>query len=158
MRKEGGSNVTIPPSKTCTTGTTLKSVGVSIVEDDPRAWVLHKRTVDEKVIGSVTEGATSIGAIPGQMGETATEGTIISGAVVLWMAWSPLVTAGAFVLGTVDTEMACGMTLKTMSCCIHKGFWAQAGIVRCNSCRIGGCATLVKGGSSVSRDVRRDVE
>ena len=100
----------------------------------------------------------SIGAILGQMGETATEGTIILGAAVLWVAWSLLATAGAFVLGTVDTEMACGMTLKTTSRCIHKGFWAQAGIMRCNSGRIGGCATLVKGGSGVSRDVKRDVE
>ena len=92
------------------------------------------------------------------MGETAAEGTIISGAVVLWMAGSLLATAGAFILGTVNTEMAYGMTLKTTSCCIHEGFWAQVGIVRCNLCRIGGRATLVKGRSSVSRDVRRDVE
>ena len=110
------------------------------------------------MIGGITEGATSIGAILGQMGETAAEGTIILGAAVLWMAWSLLVTAGAFVLGTVDTEMACGMTLKTTSHCIHEGFWAQAGITRCNSCGIGGRVTLVKGGSSVSRDVRRDVK
>ena len=114
--------VTIPPSKTCTTRTTSKSLGISIVEDDARAWVLRKRTVDEKVIGGITEGATSIGAILGQMGEAAAEGTIISGAAVLWMAWSPLATAGAFVLGTVDTEMACGMTLKTTSHCICEGF------------------------------------
>ena len=150
--------VTIPPLKTCITGTTSKSLGISIVEDDAQAWVLRKRIVDEKVIGGVTEGTMLIGAIPGQMGEAAAEGTIISGAAVLWMAWSLLATAGAFVLRTVDMEMACGMTLKTMSRCIREGFWAQAGIMRCNSCRIGGRATLVKGESSVSRDVRRDVE
>ena len=144
--------------KTCTTGTTSESLGVSTVENDAWAQVLCKRTVDEKVIGSVTEGATSIGAVAGQMGETPAEGTIILDAAVLWVARGPLATTGAFILGTVDMEMACGMTLKTTSRCIRDGLWAQAGIMRCNSHRIGGCATLVKGRSSVSGDVRRDVK
>ena len=150
--------ITIPPSKTCTTRTTSESIGISVIENDARAWVLCKRTVDEKVIGSVTEGATVIGTITGQMGKVSAEGAIISDTAVLWMAGSPLATAGAFILGTVDMEMACGMTLKATSHCIHSGLWAQVGIMRRNSCRIGGCATLVKGRSSVSRDVRRDVE
>ena len=150
--------VTIPPSKTCTTGTTSKSLGIPIVEDDTWAGVLRKRTVDEKVVGSVTEGAMSIGAIAGQVGEMSAEGAIISDAAILWVAGSPLVTTGALILGTVDMEMACGMTLKTTSCCIRDGLRAQAGIVRCNSCRIGGHVTLMKGRYSVSRDVRRDIE
>ena len=134
--------VTIPPSKTCTTGTTSKSLGISVVEDDAQAQVLHKRTVDEKVIRSVAEGASSIRAVAGQVGETLAEGVVISDAAILWVTRGPLATTGALVLGTVDTEMACGMTLKTTSRCIHDGLWAQAGIVRCNSCGIGGRATL----------------
>ena len=110
------------------------------------------------MIGGVTEGAVAIRTVMGQVGETPAEGAIISDAAVLWMARSPLVAAGALVLGAVDMEMACGMTLKTMSRCIHDGFWAQAGVVRCNSCRIRGHATLVKGRLSVSRDVRRDIK
>ena len=150
--------VTIPPTKTCTTGTTSKPLRVPIVEDDTRTWVLCKRTVDKKVIGSIIEGATSIGTITGQVGETTTEGAIISDTAGLWVAGSPLTTAGALILGAVDMEMACGMTLKTTSRFSCDGFWAQAGIVRCNSCRIRGHVTLVKGRPSISEDVRRDVE
>ena len=150
--------ITIPPLKTCTTGTTSKPLGIPVVEDDARAGVLHKRTVDKKVIGSVTEDASSIRAVAGQVGEMSTEGAIISDTVVLWMARGPLATAGAFVLGTVDMEIACGMTLKATSHCIHNGFWVQTGITRCNSRRIGGCSTLVEGRSSVSRDVRRNIK
>ena len=150
--------VTIPPSKTCTTRTASESLRIPVVEDDTRTWVLHERTVDEKVIGGITEGAASIGTVAGQMGETSTEGAIISDTAVLWMAGSPLMTAGTFVFGAVDTEMACGVALKTTSHCSCDGFWAQAGIMRCNMCGIGGHATLVKGRSSVSGDVRRDIK
>ena len=150
--------VTILPSKTCTTGTILKSIGIAVVEDDSWAWVLRKRTVDEKVIGSVTEGTMSIGAVVGQVGKTSAESAIVSDTAVLWMAGSSLATTGALIFRTVDTEMACGMTLKTMSRRICIGLWAQAGIVRCNLCRIGGRAALVKGRSNVSGDVRRDIK
>ena len=150
--------VTIPPSKTCTTGTISEPLRIPVVEDDTRTQVLHKRTVDEKVIGGVTEGKVSIGTVAGQVGETSTVGAIISDTAVLWMTRSPLTTAGTFVFGAVDTEMARGMALKTTSRCSRDGFWAQAGIVRCNACGIGGRVTLVKGGSSVSGDVRRDIK
>ena len=99
-----------------------------------------------------------IGAVVGQVGKMSTEGAIISDTVVLWMTGSSLATAGTLILGTVDTEMACGETLKTTSLCSHDRFWAQAGISTHNSCRIRGCATLMKGRSCVSGDVRRDVE
>ena len=150
--------ITIPPSKTCTTGTTLKSLGIPVIEDDTGAGVLRKRTVDEKMIRSITEGTLSIGTVPGQVSEMLAEHAIILDAAVLWVAGSLLTATGALVLRAVDMEMACGMTLKTTSCRVHNGFWAQVGIVRCNACRIGGCATLVKSRSSVSRDVRRDIE
>ena len=99
-----------------------------------------------------------IGTVMGQVGKMPAEGAIISDTVVLWMTGSSLATAGTFILRAVDTEMACGMTLKTTSLCSCDRFWAQVGIVRRNSHRIRGCATLVKGRSCVSRDVRRDVE
>ena len=150
--------VTIPPSKTCTAGTTSEPLRVPVIENDSRTRVLHERTVDKKVIRGVAEGAASIGTVVGQMGEMSTVGAIISDTVVLWMTGSPLTTTGAFVFRAVDMEMACGMALKTTSHCSCDGFWAQAGIVRCNACGIGGCATLVKGRSSVSRDVRRDIK
>ena len=75
--------VTIPPSKTCTTGTTSKPLRVSVVEDDARAWVLCKRTVDKKVIRGITEGAAAIGTVAGQMGKVSTVGAIIPDTAVL---------------------------------------------------------------------------
>ena len=150
--------VTVPPSKTCTTGTTSKPLRVSLIEDDTQTRILCKRTVDEKVIRGITEGAMTIRTVAGQVGEMSTVGAVVPDTAVLWMTRSLLATAGTFILGTVDTEMACGMALKTTSRCIRNGFWAQAGIARCNSCRVGSRASLMKGRSSVSRDVRRDIE
>ena len=145
--------VTIPPSKTCTTGTTSKPLWVTLVEDDTLARVLRKRTVDEKVIRGVTEGAATIGTVAGQVGKTSTVGAVISDAAVLWMTGGSLATTGTFILWAVDTEMACGMALKTTSRCIRNGFRAQTGIARRNSCWKRGRATLKKGRPSVSGDV-----
>ena len=150
--------VTIPPSKTCTTGTTSEPLRVPLIEDDSWAWVLHERTVDKKVIGSVTEGASSIGTVAGQVGETSTVGAIISDTAILWMAGSPLTAAGTFIFGAIDMEMASGVALKTTSLRSRDGFWAQAGIARYNSCGIGGRASLMKGRPIVSGEVRRDVK
>ena len=150
--------ITIPPSKICTTGTSSKSLRISLIEDDSRTRVLRKRTVDEKVIGGVTEGATSIRTVAGQVGESSTVGAMVPDTAVLWVTRSSLTAAGTFIFWTVDMEMPCGMALKTTSLCSCDGFWAQAGIVRCNLCRIGGHATLMKGRSSISGDVRRDVK
>ena len=150
--------VTIPPSKTWTTGTTSKPLRVSLIENDSRTRVLRKRTVDKKVVGSVTEGATSIGTVAGQVSEVSAVGAIIPDAAVLRVTRSSLATAGTFIFWAIDAEMTCGVALKTTSLCSHDGFWAQAGIARRNSCWIGGRTTLMKSRSSVSRDVRRDVK
>ena len=150
--------VTIPPSKACTTGTASEPLRIPIVEDDTRTWVLHERTVDEKVIGSITEGTAATGAVAGQVGKMLAVSAIISDTAVLWVTRGLLATAGAFIFGAVDTEMACSVALTTTSRCSCDGFWAQAGITRCNTCGIRGHSTLVKGRSSVSRNVRRDVK
>ena len=150
--------VTIPPSKACTSGTTSESLRIPLIEDNPRAWVFCKRTVDEKMIGSVTEGASSVRAVAGQVSEATAVGAIISDTAVLRVAGCPLTAAGTFIFRAVDTEMTCGMTLKTTSLPSRDGFWAQAGIARCNSCWKGSRATLKKGRSSVSEVVRRGVK
>ena len=150
--------VTIPPSKTWTTGTTSKPLRVSLIEDDSRTRVLRKRTVDEKVVRSVTEGVTSIGTVAGQVSEASAVGAIIPDTAILRVTRSSLATAGAFIFWAVDVEMTCSVALKTTSLCSCDGFWAQVGIARRNSCWIGGRTTLMKGRSSVSGDVRRDVK
>ena len=150
--------VTIPPSKTCTTGTSSKPLRVSLVEDDPRTRVLHKRTVDEKVIGSVTEGATSIRTVAGQVSEASAVGAIVSDTAVLRVTRGSLATAGTFIFWTINAEMTHGVALKTTSLCSCNEFWAQAGIMRRNLCWIRGRSSLMKSRSSVSGDVRRAVK
>ena len=150
--------VTIPPSKTCTTRTTSKPLWISVIEDDTWAWVFHKRPVDEKVIGGITEGALTIGTVMGQMGKVAAVGAVVPDTVVLWVTGSSLTATGALIFGTVDAEMAHGVALKTTSRFSRNGFWAQVGIMRCNSRGVGGHASLMKGQSIVSGDVRRDVK
>ena len=150
--------ITIPLSKTCTTGTTSKPLRVSVIEDDAQARVFHKRTVNEKVIRGITEGASVIGTVTGQMGKAAAVGAIISDTAVLRVTGSSLKAAGTFIFRTVDVEMTCGVALKTTSRFSRNGFWAHAGIVRCNSREVGGRASLMKGRSIVSRDIRRDVK
>ena len=150
--------VTIPPSKTCTTGTTSKPLRVFLVEDNTVAGVLRKRTVDKKVIGGVAEGAAAVRAVAGQVGETSAVGAIISDTAILWMAGSSLAATRTFVFRTIDTEMACGVALKTTSLCSRNGFWAQAGIARRNSCRKRGRTSLKEGRSSISGNVRRDIK
>ena len=150
--------VTIPPSKTCTTGTISKPLRVSLVEDNTGAGVLRKRTVDKKVVGGVAEGAAAVWAVASQVGKTSAVRAIISDTAILWVAGSPLATARAFVLRTVDTEVACGVALKTTSLCSRNGFWAQAGIARRNSCWKRGRTSLKEGRSSVSGNVRRDIK
>ena len=89
----------------------------------------------------------SIRTVTGQVGKVATEGAIILDTVVLGVTGSPLVTAGALIFRAVDTEMACGMTLKATSLCSRNRFWTQVGILRCNSYRIGGGVSLMKHGT-----------
>ena len=110
------------------------------------------------MIGSVAESTLSIGTVTGQVGETTAEGAVVSDAVILWVAGSPLATTGTFIFRAVDTEMAYGMTLKTTSLRSRDRFWAQAGIMRCNLRRVRGCVTLMEGRSCISKDVRRNVE
>ena len=150
--------VTIPPLKICTTGTTSKSLGISPVEDDSWTRVLRKRTVDEKMVGRVAEGAASVGTVTGQVSEASAVGAIIPNTAVLRVAGSPLAAAGTFIFRAVDAEMTCVVALKTTSLSSRDGFWAQAGIARRNSCWKGSRATLEKGRSSVSNDVRRGVK
>ena len=128
--------ITIPPVKACTTGTTLQSLSVSLVEDNPGARVFCKRIVGKKVIRGIAEGTAAVWEIPGQVGEAATKGAIVSDAAVLRVTGGSLMAARALVFGAVDTKMACGVALKTMSVFSRNGFWAQVGITRCNSRRV----------------------
>ena len=119
--------------KLCTTRTISQPLRVAIIEDDTGARVLHKGTVLKGMVRVVTEGTVSVRAIAGQVGESATEHAIVTGAAILGMTWCLLMTVGTFVIGAVDTKMPKGVALKTTSLQSHCWFWAQPGIARCNS-------------------------
>ena len=125
--------ITIPPLKPCTTRTISQPLGVSIIEDDTRARVLHKGTVLKGMVRVVAEGTASVRAIVGQVGESATEHAIVTGAAILGMTWCLLMAVGTLIIGAVNTKMPKGVALKTMSLRSRCWFWAQMGIARCNS-------------------------
>ena len=106
--------ITIPSSKTCTTGTTSESLRVSLIEDDSRSRVLCKGTVLEDVVGVVAQGATSIWTVAGQVGKLATKSAVVANAVILGVTRSMLVAAWAFVVRAVDAKMPQGVALKTV--------------------------------------------
>ena len=63
MEKERFSpcTVTIPPLKSCTTGTAdSKPLWISLVEDDPLAGVLGEGTVSDNVSWVITEGTKTV--------------------------------------------------------------------------------------------------
>ena len=150
--------ITIPPSKTCTTGTTPESLGVSLVEDNSQAGILCKRTVNKKVVRSITEGVMSVRTVAGQVGELAAESAVITNAAVLGVSRGMLVATRALILRTVDAKMPCGVALKTTSLRCCDWLWAQAGISRCNLSGVGGHSSLMKHGLRISGYISRDIE
>ena len=63
--------VTLPPSKTCTTGTRLQTLQVTIVEDDSITRVLQKGTVSNDVAQVIAKGAKAVWTVTGGVAEAA---------------------------------------------------------------------------------------
>ena len=59
--------VTIPPSKTCTTGARSKPLWVSIIEDDTTTGVLRERTVSNDMSWVVAKGTEAVWTIGGNV-------------------------------------------------------------------------------------------
>ena len=111
--------ITLPPSKTCTTGTRLDSLWVSIVEDDTTAGVLWEGAIHNDMSWVIAKGTESVWTVVGSVAEVAAKRTVVAQTVVLGMA-------------TINTKMPCSVAVKTnsfQSCC-HG--WAQAGVSKNN--------------------------
>ena len=145
--------ITIPPLKTCTTGTRSQSFWVSIIEDDTTTGVLREGTICNNMSQVVAEGAKSIRAEAGGMAEAVAKITVVSGATILGMTWGALTAMGTFILWAVNTKMPCKVTVTTMSLVGHLGFWAQTGISRRNLSGVGCSSALMKGRTRVSRGI-----
>ena len=129
----GSRTVTIPPSKSCTSGTKSQSLWISLIKDNPLAGVLRERAVADDVSWIITEGALPVWTDAGEVTEASAKRTIVARATVLGVAWSTLTAVRTFVLRTVNTKMPLVVTLKTNSCHSCNGLRAQSGIMRCNS-------------------------
>ena len=97
--------ITIPPSKTCTSRTTSKSLRIPLVEDDPLTGVLAKQTVSEVVSWIVTEGTPSIWAVTAEMAEMPAKRTVVVGTTILGVARGVLMTVGTLIFWAVDTKV-----------------------------------------------------
>ena len=97
-RRSWPRTITIPPSKTCTTGASSDPFGVAIIEDDSVARVLREGTVGNDMAQIITKGAASVWTIVGEMTEAAAKRTVVAHAMVLRMARGMLVTIRAFIL------------------------------------------------------------
>ena len=145
--------VTIPPSKTCTTGTRSQSLWVSIIEDDPATGVLQEGTVGNNMSWVVAKGTETVWAEARGVTEAVAKRTVIAGATILGVTRGALTTVGTLIFWTVDTKMPCEVTVKTTSLVSRLGFWAQAGISRCNSGGVRGGSALMECRTRVSGDI-----
>ena len=63
--------VTLPPSKTCTTGTRLEPLWISLIEDNTTAGVLREGTVCDNVSWVVAKGTKLVWTVMGGVAEVA---------------------------------------------------------------------------------------
>ena len=141
--------VTLPPSKTCTTGTRLESLWISILEDNTATGVLREGTVCDNVSQVIEKGTKSVWTVVGGVAKAAAKRTIVSNTMVLRVARGVLATVRVLVFWAVNMKMPCNMAVKTTSL----SSWAQMGVSRCNLSGVGGGATLMKGGAGISEIV-----
>ena len=95
--------ITIPPSKTHTTGANSHSLQISIIENDPAAGVLQERTICDDMSWVITEGTSLIWTVMGNVAKVATQRTEVVKAMVLEVTQGLLTAVGAFIIWEVDT-------------------------------------------------------
>ena len=120
--RSGPRTVTIPPLKTCTSGTKLQSLQVSIIEDDTTTGVLGEGTICDDMAGIVAEGTEAVWTVAGSVAELAAKRTVVSSTTILGVTRGTLATIGTFILQAVDVKMPCKVTVKTNSLSRHCGF------------------------------------
>ena len=128
----GSCTVTIPPLKSCTSGTKSQPLWISLIKDDSLARVLREGAVADDVSRIVTEGTSSVQTDTGEVTKALTKRTVVVRATVLGVAWSALTAVRTLIFWTVDMKMPLVVTLKTNSCRSCDGLWAQPGITRQN--------------------------
>ena len=142
--------ITIPPLKTCTTGTRLQSLWVSVVEDDPTTGVLQEGTVSDNMSWVIAKGTEAVRTEAWGMTEVVAKRTVVSGATILEVTRGALTAVGTFIFQAVNTKVPCEVTVKTTSLISHLGFWAQTGILRCNLSGVRSSSALMESRTRIS--------
>ena len=117
----GSHTVTIPPSKSCTSGTNSQSLWIPLVKDNPLAGVFREGAVSDDMSRVVTKGASSVWTDTRKVTEVLAKRTVVARTTVLGVAWGVLMAVRAFIFWAVNTKMPLVVTLKTNSCCSHNG-------------------------------------
>ena len=107
--------ITIPLSRSCTTGTISEPFWVSIIEDNTAARVLGEGTVSDNMSRIITKGTVPVWIVAGKVAKVATKRTVVLNTMVLGMSQSALSAVGALIVRTVDTNMPSGVAMKTYS-------------------------------------------
>ena len=149
--RSGPHTVTIPPSKTCTTGARSDSLWVSIIEDDTATGVLGEGTICDNMSWVIAEGTKAVWTVARSVAKVTTKRTVVLRTTVLRVTGGVLAAVGTLAFWTVNMKMPHNVAVKTASLISHCGFWAQTGVLRCNSSGIRGSTTLMKGRTEVSR-------
>ena len=97
--------ITIPPLKTCTTGTRLQSLRISIVEDDPTTRVLGEGTVGDDMSWVVAKSTEAVWTEVQGVTEVVAKRTVVSSTTILGVAWGVLTAVGTLIFRTVDTKV-----------------------------------------------------
>ena len=84
----GSRTITIPPSKSCTSGTTSQPLWISIVKDNSLAGVLQEGAITDNVSWVVTKGTSPVWTDTGEVTEAPAKRTVVTRATVLGVAWS----------------------------------------------------------------------
>ena len=101
----------------------------------------------------VAKGAETIWAEAWGVTKAVAKRTVVAGAMVLGVTRGVLMAVGAFIFRRVDMKVTCEVTVKTMSLISHSGFWAQVGILRCNSGGVRCHSALMECRTRVSRTI-----
>ena len=114
--------VTIPPLKTCTSGTKLQSLQVSIVEDDTATRVFGEGTIHDDMTWVIAEDTEAVWTVAGSVAELVAKRTVVLSAMILGVAGGTLATIGTLILQAVNMKIPCKVTVKTNSLSNRCGF------------------------------------
>ena len=97
--------ITIPPLKTCTTGTRLQSLQISIIEDDPATRVLGEGTVGDNMFQVIAKSTEAVQTEVQGVTEVVAKRIVVLSTMILGVAQGALTAVGTLIFQTVNTKV-----------------------------------------------------